>query len=197
MIPLSTGFPGARICRRNTSAVSHGKDLSEAGFCDGLPQRDQSFLYEAESRRPHGSGMDCLVPGIGEIIGGSQREEDYGKLLRRMEELSMDPAEYGFYLDLRKYGTTRHAGFGLGFERCISVSDRHRQHPGCDSLSQNCRNLRILEEEFMKIIHTGRTFIWEPSRIWDFPGAGSGGRTSGTPSAVWWHRPGRSGRIFC
>ena len=65
------------------------------------------------------AAMDCLVPGIGEIIGGSQREEDYGKLLRRMEELSMDPAEYGFYLDLRKYGTTRHAGFGLGFERCI------------------------------------------------------------------------------
>ena len=65
------------------------------------------------------AAMDCLVPGIGEIIGGSQREEDYERLAGRMRELSMDPEDYGFYLDLRKYGSTRHAGFGLGFERCI------------------------------------------------------------------------------
>jgi len=65
------------------------------------------------------AAMDLLVPGIGEIIGGSQREEDYDKLLNRMEELELNPEDYEFYLDLRKYGTTRHAGFGLGFERCI------------------------------------------------------------------------------
>ncbi len=58
------------------------------------------------------AAMDCLVPGIGEIIGGSQREDDYDRLLARMKELRMDPREYGFYLDLRKYGSTRHAGFG-------------------------------------------------------------------------------------
>ena len=63
--------------------------------------------------------MDCLVPGIGEIIGGSQREEDYEKLLARMEELGMELGQYQFYLDLRRFGTTRHAGFGLGFERCV------------------------------------------------------------------------------
>ena len=63
--------------------------------------------------------MDCLVPGIGEIIGGSQREDDYEKLLTRMKELNMDEDAYRFYLDLRKYGSSRHAGYGLGFERCV------------------------------------------------------------------------------
>ena len=65
------------------------------------------------------AAMDCLVPGIGEIIGGSQREDDYDTLLARMQELGLDPADYGFYLDLRRYGSARHAGFGLGFERCV------------------------------------------------------------------------------
>jgi len=63
--------------------------------------------------------MDLLVPGIGEIIGGSQREDDYDKLYKRMEELKLNPEDYDFYLDLRKYGSARHAGFGLGFERCV------------------------------------------------------------------------------
>ena len=65
------------------------------------------------------AAMDCLVPGIGEIIGGSQREDDYEKLVNRMNELGLNPDDYDFYLDLRKYGTARHAGFGLGFERCV------------------------------------------------------------------------------
>ena len=65
------------------------------------------------------AAMDCLVPGIGEIIGGSQREDDYDKLLGRMKELGLKEEDYGFYLDLRKYGSTRHSGFGLGFERCV------------------------------------------------------------------------------
>ena len=65
------------------------------------------------------AAMDCLVPGFGEIIGGSQREDDYEKLVNRMNELGLNPDDYDFYLDLRKYGTARHAGFGLGFERCV------------------------------------------------------------------------------
>ena len=65
------------------------------------------------------AAVDCLVPGIGEIIGGSQREDDYGKLCQRMEELGLRKEDYGFYLDLRRYGSARHAGFGLGFERCV------------------------------------------------------------------------------
>ena len=59
------------------------------------------------------------MPGIGEIIGGSQREDDYNKLATRIEELGLDKSSYDFYLDLRKYGSARHAGFGLGFERCV------------------------------------------------------------------------------
>ncbi len=65
------------------------------------------------------AAMDCLVPGIGEIIGGSQREDDYDMLLGRMKELGLKAEDYDFYLDLRKYGSARHAGFGLGFERCV------------------------------------------------------------------------------
>ena len=59
------------------------------------------------------------MPGIGEIIGGSQREDDLDLLTKRMEELHMDMSQYQFYLDLRRYGSVRHAGFGLGFERCV------------------------------------------------------------------------------
>ncbi len=55
------------------------------------------------------AAMDCLVPGIGEIIGGSQREDDYGKLTARMEELGLNQEDYGFYLDLRRFGSARHA----------------------------------------------------------------------------------------
>ena len=65
------------------------------------------------------AAMDCLVPGIGEIIGGSQREDHYDTLLERMKESGLNPDDYAFYLDLRKYGSAAHAGFGLGFERCV------------------------------------------------------------------------------
>ena len=65
------------------------------------------------------AAMDLLVPGIGEIIGGSQREDSYEKLVERMKELKLSEEDYDFYLDLRKYGSARHAGFGLGFERCV------------------------------------------------------------------------------
>ena len=65
------------------------------------------------------AATDLLVPGIGEIIGGSQREENYNKLLKRMKDLNMPIEEYEWYLDLRKYGSCNHAGFGLGFERAI------------------------------------------------------------------------------
>ena len=65
------------------------------------------------------AAMDCLVPGIGEIIGGSQREDRYDILLSRIHELGLREEDYRFYLDLRKYGSYRHAGFVLGFERCV------------------------------------------------------------------------------
>jgi len=66
--------------------------------------------------------MDVLVPKIGEIIGGAQREERLDVLSRRMEECKLDPKAYWWYLDLRRYGTVPHAGFGLGFERTIQFA---------------------------------------------------------------------------
>ncbi|MGH7128641.1 MAG: amino acid--tRNA ligase-related protein, partial [Planctomycetaceae bacterium] len=63
--------------------------------------------------------MDVLVPRVGEIIGGSQREERYDVLVERMREQGLDPQSYWWYLDLRKYGTVPHAGFGLGLERMM------------------------------------------------------------------------------
>ena len=66
------------------------------------------------------AAMDVLAPGIGEIIGGSQREERLDVLDRRLIEGHLDPAHYGWYRDLRRYGTVPHAGFGLGFERTVS-----------------------------------------------------------------------------
>ena len=65
------------------------------------------------------AAMDCLVPGIGEIIGGSQREDKLELLEQRMDELGLKKEDYDFYLDLRRYGSVRHAGFGLGFERMV------------------------------------------------------------------------------
>ena len=65
------------------------------------------------------AAMDLLVPGVGEIIGGSQREERLDYLEKRMVELGLNKDDYSWYLDLRKYGGTKHAGFGLGFERAI------------------------------------------------------------------------------
>ena len=88
-------------------------------FVTDYPKEIKAFYMKLNPDGKTVAAMDCLVPGIGEIIGGSQREEDYDKLLARMQELKMDLSQYQYYLDLRKYGTTRHAGFGLGFERCV------------------------------------------------------------------------------
>ena len=65
--------------------------------------------------------MDVLVPRVGEIIGGSQREERLDVLLRRIEECSMNPDDYWWYTDLRRYGTVPHSGFGLGLERAVQL----------------------------------------------------------------------------
>jgi asparaginyl-tRNA synthetase len=65
------------------------------------------------------AAVDLLVPGIGEIIGGSQREERMDVLLQRMKDFNLNDENYWWYLDLRRYGGTKHAGFGLGFERLV------------------------------------------------------------------------------
>ena len=88
-------------------------------FVTDYPKEIKAFYMKLNPDGKTVAACDCLVPGIGEIIGGSQREDDYEKLLKRIEEGGMKKEDYDFYLDLRKYGTARHAGFGLGFERCV------------------------------------------------------------------------------
>ena len=88
-------------------------------FVTDYPKEIKAFYMKLNDDGKTVAAMDCLVPGIGEIIGGSQREDDYDKLLARINELGLSEDDYKFYLDLRKYGSARHAGFGLGFERCV------------------------------------------------------------------------------
>ncbi|MDD3141765.1 MAG: asparagine--tRNA ligase [Lachnospiraceae bacterium] len=88
-------------------------------FVTDYPKDIKAFYMKMNEDGRTVAAMDCLVPGIGEIIGGSQREDDYERLITRMKEMKLNPSDYEFYLDLRKYGSTRHAGFGLGFERCV------------------------------------------------------------------------------
>ena len=85
-------------------------------FVTDYPKDIKAFYMKLNDDGKTVAAMDCLVPGIGEIIGGSQREDDYDKLLARIQELGLREEDYDFYLDLRKYGSARHAGFGLGFE---------------------------------------------------------------------------------
>ena len=88
-------------------------------FVTDYPKDIKAFYMKLNPDGKTVAAMDCLVPGIGEIIGGSQREDNYDLLKARIEELGMRAEDYDFYMDLRKYGSARHAGFGLGFERCV------------------------------------------------------------------------------
>ncbi len=88
-------------------------------FVTDYPKEIKAFYMKLNEDGRTVAAMDCLVPGIGEIIGGSQREDDLAVLEKRMEEMGLNKEDYQFYLDLRKYGSARHAGFGLGFERCV------------------------------------------------------------------------------
>ena len=88
-------------------------------FVTDYPKDIKAFYMRLNDDGRTVAAADCLVPGIGEIIGGSQREERLDMLLARMEELGLDPKDYWWYLDLRRYGSCTHAGFGLGFERMV------------------------------------------------------------------------------
>lgn len=83
------------------------------------PKEIKSFYMKMNDDGKTVRGMDVLCPRLGEIIGGSERENDYDKLERRMKELKMDPTSYWWYMNLRKYGSAPHSGFGLGFERAV------------------------------------------------------------------------------
>ena len=88
-------------------------------FVTDYPKEIKSFYMKQNPDGKTVAAADMLVPGIGELIGGSQREEDYDKLVARMDELGLDKSSYDWYLNLRKFGGVEHAGYGLGFERMI------------------------------------------------------------------------------
>lgn len=104
--------------------TEHERYLTEVHFkkptfvCD-YPAAIKAFYMRMNEDGKTVAAADCLVPGIGEIIGGSQREERLDKLTARIHDLGMEPEQYKYYCDLRKYGTCHHAGFGLGFERLV------------------------------------------------------------------------------
>ena len=88
-------------------------------FVTDYPKEIKAFYMKLNDDGKTVAACDLLVPGIGEIIGGSQREENYDVLVARMKECGLNPEDYKFYSDLRRYGTNKHAGFGLGFERAV------------------------------------------------------------------------------
>ncbi len=84
-----------------------------------LPKEIKAFYMRLNDDEKTVAACDLLVPGVGEIIGGSQREERLEILQQRMKDFQLEEENYWWYLDLRKYGGTKHAGFGLGFERLV------------------------------------------------------------------------------
>ena len=88
-------------------------------FVTDYPREIKAFYMRLNDDQKTVAAMDLLVPGIGEIVGGSQREERLDVLLQSLDYFKLDPKDYSWYLDLRKYGGTKHCGFGLGFERLV------------------------------------------------------------------------------
>ena len=95
------------------------KHFGKPTFVTDYPAEIKAFYMRMNDDGKTVAAVDCLVPGIGEIIGGSQREERLELLEQRIRDLGMDPEQYKYYCDLRRYGSCRHAGFGLGFERLV------------------------------------------------------------------------------
>ena len=105
----------------------HERYLTEQTFkgpviVTDYPKDIKAFYMKLNADGKTVRAMDVLCPGIGEIIGGSQREDNYEVLIDKMKPLGLDPADYWWYLDLRKYGSVPHAGFGLGFERLVQFT---------------------------------------------------------------------------
>ena len=88
-------------------------------FITNWPKDIKAFYMKQNDDGETVAAVDLEMPGVGELIGGSQREDDYEKLIKRMDELDMDKKDYWWYLDMRKYGSTVHSGFGIGFERLL------------------------------------------------------------------------------
>ena len=106
--------------------TEHERYLAEEHFkrpviVRDYPQEIKAFYMRLNEDGKTVAAMDVLVPRIGELIGGSQREDRYDVLVKKIKDLGMDIKNYEWYLDSRKYGTVPHAGFGLGFERMMML----------------------------------------------------------------------------
>ncbi len=110
-----------------------------------IPKEIKPFYMRLNDDGKTVAAMDLLVPGIGEIVGGSQREERLEVLEENMRRHNMDPADYKWYLDLRRYGTVPHSGFGLGLRAHADVHHRHFEHSRRDSLRAHARQRRVLK----------------------------------------------------
>lgn len=120
-------------------------------FVMDYPKNIKAFYMRLNDDNKTVAAMDLLVPGVGEIIGGSQREERVHLLKKRINEMNMDEKDYWWYLDIRKYGGTKHAGFGLGFERAImymtgmlNIRDTDLENDMISKLRKNARIRRTL-----------------------------------------------------
>ena len=107
---------GADIQTEHERYISE-KIFGRPTFITNYPAEIKAFYMKQNDDGKTVAASDLVVPGIGELIGGSQREDDYTKLKTKMDSLNMNPEEYWWYMDLRKYGSVPHSGFGIGFER--------------------------------------------------------------------------------
>ena len=124
-IGLKTAVPGPRsreLMARREAAVPRGPFHATPVFVCNYPKEAKAFYMKENPADPRTVLCnDCLAPeAYGEIIGGSQREDDHDKLSRRIREEGLPVAAYNWYLDLRRYGTFVHSGFGLGLERTVA-----------------------------------------------------------------------------
>ncbi|MEI3416761.1 MAG: amino acid--tRNA ligase-related protein [Christensenellaceae bacterium] len=113
--PVSWGIDLQSEHERYITEKVFGKPV----FVTGYPKEIKAFYMRLNDDNKTVAAMDLLAPGVGEIIGGSQREERYDLLAQRIVETGMQPEDYWWYMELRKYGGVKHAGYGLGFERMI------------------------------------------------------------------------------
>ena len=113
-------------------------------FVTDYPKDIKAFYMRLNDDGKTVAAADCLVPGIGEIIGGSQREERLDVLEARIQELGMNPEDYRYYCDLRRYGSCRHAGYRPGLRADGDVSHRCEQHPRRGAASPHCGQRRFL-----------------------------------------------------
>ena len=140
----SSRSSGASTCNRSTSAISPRSMQKSRSIVMNYPKDIKAFYMRVNDDGKTVAAMDVLAPGIGEIIGGSQREERLDVLDARMAERGIDKEHYGWYRDLRRYGTVPHAGFRPGLRAHDRLRHRAGQHPRRDPLSPHAGQRAVL-----------------------------------------------------